>query len=341
MNPRKTTLILAFLWGWTAAIAQPVEYRRPRTFSLERADSLHHPRLWVGAGVAAVGYPTGMSMLWNSWYAKYPFQRFHFFNDLEEWQQMDKMGHIYSAYQETRLGYHLGYWAGMKPKSAIWTGIALGQLVQTSFEIFDGFSSEWGFSLGDIGANVTGSALFAIQQHTWREQRITLKMSTKIPRYPDVLVYPSQGNGPPVSLQDRADDLYGTGLASLLLKNYNAQAMWVSVNPRSFAPQSTWLPRWLNVSVGMGADNMFSGFGYAWQPDKSCTGPDCLVYTVDAGQFPRTRQWFCSLDVDLTRIPVKNRTLKTVLATLNMFKIPAPTLEWSRQRGLSGYWMYF
>jgi hypothetical protein len=307
---------------------------QPKLVSLEWADSLHRPRLWAAGAVLGTVYPTSMVMLWNTWYEDYPIQRFHLFNDMGEWNQMDKVGHFFSAYQEQRLGYHFGRWAGMGNRGATWAGFGLAQLVQTSFEVFDGFSADWGFSLGDVGFNLGGSALFTAQQLTWREQRIGIKVSTRKPNYPDVTISPALGNGPPVTLQQRADALYGTGLTSLLLKDYNAQTIWATVNPRSFAPDARWLPRWLNVAVGKGADNMFAGFGYAWRGDKNCTGPDCPIYVVDPVLFPRTRQYYLSLDVDLTRIPVKNRTLRTVLAAFNVFKVPAPTLEWSRQRGM-------
>ena len=333
--------------GFVLALLMPVLAQSQKTatpphlLSLKQADTLHRPRLWLAGGATAIVYPTAMISLWNNWYSEFPKSRFHLFNDNGEWNQMDKVGHAFSAYHETRLGYHLGRWAGMNNSKAIWTGVALGQLVQTSFEVFDGFSEDWGFSLGDMGSNIAGSVLYATQQSIWEEQRIAIKMSTRTPKYPDVLISPTQGIGPPTTLQARADALYGTGLASLLLKNYNAQVVWATVNPRSFAPAAQWLPKWLNIAVGMGSDNMFEGYGYTWQADKNCTGPNCLTYAINPMQFPRTRQWLWSFDVDLTKIPVRNRALRTVFAAFNVFKIPAPTLEWSRQRGVRLHGFYF
>lgn len=319
----------------------PTLSKQPRTLSLEWADTLHKKRLRSSAVFVGVAYPTAMIGLWNSWYKDYPIGRFHLFNDNKEWNQMDKIGHVFSAYHENRLGYHLGRWSGMSNNKATWTGVGLAQLVQTSFEIFDGFSTEWGFSMGDMGANILGSTLFTAQQIAWKEQRITLKMSTAPDKYPNTALLPYQGVGAAITLQQRSDELYGTGLASAFLKNYNALTIWTSVNPRSFAPQATWIPKWLNIAVGMGSDNMFAGFGYDWQVDKSCTGPDCLAYRVDQQLYPRSRQWYLSLDIDMTRIKVKNRVLRTVLHTFGVFKIPAPTLEWHQQRGLQFHPIYF
>jgi hypothetical protein len=42
--------------------------------------------------------------------------------------------------------------------------------------------------------------------------------------------------------------------------------------------------------------------------------------------FRAARQFLVSLDIDLTRLPIKNSTLKKVLAQLNMIKIPFSAL---------------
>ncbi len=184
--------------------------------------------------------------------------------------------------------------------------------------------------------------MFTAQQLTWGEQRITMKMSGMPVRYPHDPVAPYQGAGPSVTLQQRAESLYGTGPVNVFLKNYNTLVVWASFNPRSFmGDKGDWCPRWLNIATGMGSDNLFAGFGYDWQEDKNCSGPDCLAYRVDPEQFPRTRQWFLSLDVDLTKIPVKNRYLKTLLSAVNIFKIPAPALEWTNQGKVRMHALYF
>jgi hypothetical protein len=144
------------------------------------------------------------------------------------------------------------------------------------------------------------------------------------------------------TLQQRADDLYGTGPVSLFLKNYNTLVVWAAVNPRAFlGERARWLPRWLNLAVGMGANNLFAGFGYSWQADKNCTGPDCLTYRIEPDAFPRTRQFFLSIDVDLTRIPVRNRFLRTLLGAVNILKFPAPALEWNDRGQIIFHPFYF
>src|SRR5437773_12327903 len=42
---------------------------------------------------AAGLYGITMIGLYNLWYRQYPQEHFHFFSDVDEWQQMDKDGH--------------------------------------------------------------------------------------------------------------------------------------------------------------------------------------------------------------------------------------------------------
>jgi len=308
---------------------------QPKLLDLQWADSLHRPRTRLLLTGGAVAYPAAMAGLWKAWYADYPLGRFHFFNDMSEWNQMDKAGHLFSSYQEARLGWNVSRWAGFSDRKASWIGFGLAQLVQTSFEVMDGFSEQWGFSLWDVAFNTVGTSAFTFQQLAWKEQRVLFKMSAQPVQHAEELIYPYRGTGPPVRLSDRSADLYGTGAVSLFLKNYNALVIWSSINPASFCEQRPdWLPAWLNVAVGMGANNMYAGVGYEWQLDKNCQGFDCAAYRVDPLQYPRSRQWLLSLDVDLSRLPVRNKTLRTLLSAINTFKIPAPTLEWDGR----GYW---
>lgn len=312
--------------------------------SLQPADTLHKGRFWTALGAGTAAYSAAMIGLHKAWYADYPAGRFHSFDDSKEWNQMDKMGHFLTAYNESRWIYGGARWVGFGPKRAAWLGFAGGQFIQTSLEVFDGFSTQWGFSWSDIGFNLLGSGLFLGQQLGWGEQRITLKMSAWPVQYPSDRIYPATPAGSDrwTTLEQRARELYGTGPVSLFLKNYNTLAVWASVNPRSFlGDRAAWWPRWLNVAAGMGADNLFAGFGYEWQADKNCSGPDCLTYRISPEDYPRTRQFFLSLDVDLTRLPVRNRFLRTLLGAVNILKFPAPALEWNSRGRIIFHPVYF
>ena len=110
------------------------------------------------------------------WYKKFPKSRFHFFNDNAEWMYMDKIGHAATAYNFSAIQYDMMRWSGVDNKKAAWIGGLTALGLQTMIEIFDGFNSEWGFSKGDMLANITGSALFVAQQLAWGEQRARLEI---------------------------------------------------------------------------------------------------------------------------------------------------------------------
>ena len=63
-----------------------------------------------------VGYGGTLIGLNAVWYSKYPRSGFHFFNDDAEWQQVDKVGHIFSAYTESRATMEAWRWAGLSEK---------------------------------------------------------------------------------------------------------------------------------------------------------------------------------------------------------------------------------
>ncbi|TNE52919.1 MAG: DUF2279 domain-containing protein [Bacteroidetes bacterium] len=304
--------------------------QKPPFLSLQPADTLHKPRLWAGVGTGTVLYGGVLVLLHRDWVASGSTSSFHTTNDLGDWNQMDKMGHGLLAYNQSRWLYAGARWAGIRPRAAAWTGFAGGQLMMATLEVFDGYSTPGGFSWSDMGANLLGSGLFLAQQIGWEEQRIALKVSAWPKDYPSEPLYPISpaGSTGSTTLQNRSDDIYGTGLASLFLKNYNANTVWLSLNPHSFFPQrATWLPKWLNVAVGMGADNLFAGQGYEWKNNINCMGPDCAIYGLDSALYPRTRQFYLSFDIDLTRLPVQNRFLRLLAGALNIIKIPAPALE--------------
>ncbi|HEX8060900.1 MAG TPA: DUF2279 domain-containing protein, partial [Cyclobacteriaceae bacterium] len=124
------------------------------------------------------------------------------------------------------------------------------------------------------------------------------------------------------ALSNQRPDVLGSG-ASEILKNYNGQTLWLSVDVAKFARNSRW-PKWLSVAGGYGAENML------YARDRQ---------NLAAGLKPY-RQYYLSLDVDLTAIPVRSKFLKAVFKVANMIKIPAPALEFSN-KGVKAHALYF
>ena len=264
-------------------------------------------RLALTLSLGGAIYTGSSYALYNTWYKDYPSEGFHFFNDLGEWRGVDKAGHIFSGYFQSEWAYKTWRWVGLEEETALWTGAATAFLAQTTIEVMDGFSSEWGFSLGDFGANLIGIGGFVVQQNVWGEQRIRLKTSSTLIDYEE-----RYGNQ---LYQQRADELYGTGFFSRYLKDYNAQTTWVSANIHSFFPD-TGFPKWLNVALGYGAGNLFGGYTNQLQ-----------VQDASLEQHKRYSQFFISLDADLSKIDVESPILRTLLDVANVLKMPFSTIE--------------
>ncbi len=288
----------------------------------EHSDSFNKKRFWTVAGIGAATYTGTMIGLNQLWYADFPKSSFHFFDDRGEWEDMDKAGHFFSAYNESRLFFEGAKWMGIKDKNAIWIGFGAGTLLQASVEMLDAYSEKWGFSVADIGYNTLGCIVFAGQEWIWQEQRFVVKVSSYRKPYSEEPIVSVSGNATS-DLKSHTDNLFGRSLPAYFLKDYNAQTIWVSGNIHSFIKnKESRFPKWLNIAVGYGAQNVFGGYYNSWRVGNES-------YRLDSEEYPRYRQLYLSFDVDLTRIPTKKKALRTLLHLVNMLKIPSPTLEFN------------
>lgn len=271
-------------------------------------DKFSNRKLVIG-GLSTAGYAGSLIVLNEAWYKDYPKSKLHSFNDAKEWLQVDKVGHGWTAYNTSRATTAMWQWAGYRDKErnkAIWLGSLSGFTYLTVIELLDGHSARWGWSWPDMGANLFGTGLFAGQAFLWDDQRIQFKFSAHKKNYSP-------------SLSERANKLYGDSYPERILKDYNGQTYWLSFTLNSFFPESNF-PAWLSFSVGYGAEGLLGGFS-----NKAYDESGNLVF--DGSDIPRQRQWYFSPDIDLTKIKTRSRLLRTVLATFNSLKIPAPTLE--------------
>lgn len=288
--------------------------------SFLRPDStVNTAKVALVASSKTVLYGSAMLLLQHYWYKEYPRSRFHFFNDGKEWLQIDKAGHVYATYFTSHYLIELYRWAGVPHKRAIWTGGLSGWLMLSSIELLDGFSEQWGFSWWDIGFNSAGAALAIGQELAWGQQRIRLKIAAFPPHYPDG------------ELRQRARQLYGHTVFELFLKDYNALSVWASVNIASFLHPHTRFPRWLNMALGYGAEGIYGGFENKWCRDPKVKYADCPdALKVNRTDVARYRQYYLSLDIDWSSIPVKRKGWKVFFAVFNLIKTPFPAVEFNR-----------
>ena len=277
---------------------------------LKPADSLDVSRrngvIISGAAISA-GILIGLNQVW---YADYPRSDFHFINDNAEWLQMDKAGHVFSAYHLGSYGKSALEWSGVSSKKQLCYGAATGFVFLSAVEVMDGYSSNWGASLGDVAANAAGTALFVSQELIWKEQRIVPKFSFHTTPYASA-----------------RPNVLGKSLNEQMLKDYNGQTYWLSLNMHSFFKE-TKIPKWFNLAIGYGAEGMI-------------TGNEELVNTIFLPESQRFRQYYFSFDADLTKIETKSHILKTVFEIFNTIKIPAPTFEINSRGTMKFRYLYF
>lgn len=293
--PKRFNFFFALLFPLTLAgpvRAQLLAADRPAPDSSARRS----PRLAVvtlGTGAVYGGLLVAAS---QTWYQDMPRTRFHFFNDAREWQQVDKAGHFWGAFHQSRLMTGALRWAHVPERKAMWWGGLAGVLLQTPLELLDGYAAEYGASATDLAANTVGSAAALAQYLAWREIRIMTKYSfhrTRFAAYrPAVL---------------------GRTLAEQMLKDYNGQTYWLAVDVARFLPATSKYPKWLNVAVGYGTAEM--------------------VYNVaamnQAAGFRAYRQFYLAPDLNLTGIKTRSKFLKTAFCVLSMIHFPAPALEYN------------
>src|SRR5580693_5627233 len=128
----------------------------------------------VTESVLASAVTFGLNYLW---YKKFPHSKFHTFNDNNEWLNMDKVGHATTAYNIAAIQSDVLHWGGVRSGTAALIGTATGLTFMSMIEIMDGHSTKWGFSKGDMLANIAGCVLYEGQQLLWHQQRISLKFS--------------------------------------------------------------------------------------------------------------------------------------------------------------------
>lgn len=261
-----------------------------------QSDSSWNKRSWLVTGTNVAIGGGSIALLNSVWYKDYPKSDFHLFNDANEWLQMDKVGHSYTAYILSNAEYAAWRWAKLPRKKAIWLSGGIAWTYQLSVEVMDGYSAQWGFSLVDLTANTLGAGLFIGQQLAWDQQRFQLKFGYNPSPYADL-----------------RPSVLGSNFTESLLKDYNAQSYWLCVSPGSFFSESNF-PKWIQVGVGYSIDGKLNG--------------DLNTYSLNGINYTAHREWAISLDIDWAQLPIKRKWVKNVLKPLNAIKIPFPSVYW-------------
>ncbi len=246
----------------------------------------------IGSSAAYTATMVGLSTLW---YKDSERQSFRFFNDNAEWKQVDKLGHFFSSFYFSSGTASALRWCNVNSQKSDLIGALTGFLVLVPVEYFDGRSNAYGASVGDLAADAAGAGFFLTQKMLWKEIRLTPKFSFHRTRFAQL-----------------RPDVLGDSFVSQLIKDYNGQTYWLSADMDKFIR----FPKWLNISAGYGATGM--------------------VYSRDAANqqfgYKASRQYYLSLDLDLTGIRTRSKFIKSLIFVANAIKIPTPTLEFTQKR---------
>lgn len=226
---------------------------------------------------------------------------------------MDKSGHILSAYSLSLIGIHLMKQTGMDEKKAAWIGGLYGPVFLSGIEILDGFSEKWGFSIPDMAANVAGSALAVSQELLFGRQVARIKYS-----------YHESG------IAKYRPDALGKNLPERMLKDYNGQTHWLSVNLDELSRRRELFPAWLNISLGYSANGLIGGY----------SNPE-VINGQELPHFDRYSQIYLAPDIDLSKIRTRSTILNYLLRSLNFLKVPSPALEYNIKEGFKLHLLYF
>lgn len=299
-------LIISTLWLTSGAQESKDTLLKTDSSKIEKRTILK------AVGLTSAYYVGSISLLNNSWYKDKERVPFHFYNDNKGYLQVDKFGHMFGSYVYSYIGYYGLLKMGATRKEALIFGSTLGFVLQFPIEIMDGIHEGYGFSWGDIAANTMGSALVLGQELIFKEQIIKYKFS-----YWET-EYSRNSNG-----------YYGNTHLNRLLKDYNGHTYWLSM-PVNKIFLKHYLPPWLNIAVGYGANGMYGEF------------ENITDYNgVPIPKTQRYRQYLLSLDIDWTKIKTRSKFLQVLLKGMTFIKLPFSTLEYNSKGQFKGYWLYY
>lgn len=237
--------------------------------------------------------------LYHLWYKDYPPSKFQFFNDLDEWNYMDKVGHLYSAYHFNNFCF------GLLKKNKIKNPLLKSSIYSFSYmagiEIFDGFSKEWGFSTYDLLSNGLGTFLFAIQEKKLNGQKFKLKFSAHMTHF--AKCRPS---------------LLGKNKIERIFKDYNGQTYWLTINLNKSFNEKVKILKFIDFAFGYSI-NGFTG-----------ARENPILNNGSCNDFNPSSSLLLSLDLNLDSLKGKNKLLDILIQSLSLIKIPAPTFVFEK-----------
>ncbi len=261
----------------------------------------------------ALVYLISIAWLSSIWYTNYT--SFHFFDDLFEWEYLDKFGHFFASFQLGVFFYKFfGDTKNLNPSLRKKWICFTGFILLLPIEILDGFSLNYGASPADLLANGLGS-LFSYGYVTYQF------ISTLHPKFSFHFT----------AFSLIRPEMLGSSFLQQTVKDYNGQTYWLTVDLNKMLGSKI-LPNWLMLSIGYGAEGLLGGHDNIWETKKG---------VQDFSSLARTKRLFISVDINVTSWRLKNKFLRYLLAPFLLIKFPAPTIEINFERGIIFHPIYF
>lgn len=225
---------------------------------------------------------------------------FHFENDFYYAKNLDKLGHFASGVMMGELFYEGFYWSGLNEFYSYLAAGSSAFLTHVAIDIKDGYSPDWGFSVFDVVFGTLGGFYPMAKRYVPAFKYFDLKWSYWI----NTKVY------------------YRSSDTGIFTDDYVNQTFWLSLKIYRMLPVKArkYYPEWLALALGLSIDEG----RYVYGPDGKLKKGHYEIYLA--------------FDYDLEAFRPRARWARTLIKTLNYFKLPAPTLQLYPDVGI--HWIY-
>lgn len=227
---------------------------------------------------------------------------FNVAEDAQYTMYLDKAGHFFGTYLPSYIFSEALMASGLSYDAATVWGAGLGLAYTGYVEILDGYSVGFGFSPSDFYADVAGAGFFVAQHYIPYLQNFSPKFMYVKPSW--------HGEINRVEAESFIDD-------------YSSQAFFMSINVYNMLPEKWkkyWVP-WLELSVGYAVYSLCT-------PNATCSNCDPRVSEPVGRDAWGNKKIIISLDYNLSKIlPDGPPWWNWLRQSLNMFKLPSPSLE--------------
>ncbi len=300
---KRKSLIFPFLFLFFAQVAlaglspnapqeshwrdQQFEYRKE-----DHSDSLNNFSIPKFVGVASTTLLAYGAAYWlildKGWWDEGKTD-FHFENDFYYAKNLDKLGHFASGVLMGEFFYEGYHWAGVSERNAYLFAGSSAFLTHVAIDIKDGYSPEWGFSVFDVFFGTLGGFYPMAKRYVPLFKYFDLKWSYWI----------------------NSKAYYRTSDTGIFTDDYVNQTFWLSLKVYRMLPVKAraYYPEWLAFAFGLSIDE------------------GRFTHSKNGGFKKGHYEIYFALDYDLEAFKPHSRLARTLVKSLNYFKLPAPTLQ--------------